>query len=384
MRRDCVAHRRAESAPSRLVPRRIPRTIRAMKSKVWFAKLKDRATPEVAARKAVELADAAGLKDLGGKSRLVAILQHVGEGRGTGYVKPAVTRALAERLVEVKARPFLTGSSTLYKGRRSNARDHLLQAYEHGFTPEAIGCPMILCDGLRGADRVEVEVPGARHCRVAYLGSGVAQMEGLVAVTHPTGHIAAGFGAAIKNVAMGLADRGGKMAMHHGGHPDFLPKKCTACGRCAASCPEDAITIGKTAELEIAKCIGCGQCYAVCPSEAIDFEWTHSGLEFQERLVDYCSAVRAKLGDGLLYLNVCQHFTKDCDCFDILQDALCPDIGILASRDLVAIDAATADLIKQAAGRDLVREAGKREYQGMLAYAEEQGLGRRDYTLVEL
>lgn len=354
-----------------------------MTAKVWFSAVKDGEEPRQVAHKALALAEAAGLEEMVHPNGLVGILQHVGEGRGTGYVKPAITRALADRLSALGAKPFLTGSSTLYKGRRSNARDHILQAYDHGFTPEAIGCPVIMCDGLRGSDRVEVPVPGARRCPVAYLGSGTAVMDGLVVVTHPTGHIAAGFGAAIKNVAMGLSDRGGKMAMHHGGHPEFLPDRCTACGRCAEWCPVDAIVVGKTAELLMAACIGCGQCHAVCPADAIEFEWTHSGEEFQERLVDYCAAASARLKGRIVYVSVLCHFTKDCDCFDISQKPLCPDIGVLASRDVVALDMATADLLQQRTGRDLVREAGSREYRGMFDYAESLGLGHRAYELVE-
>jgi uncharacterized Fe-S center protein len=354
-----------------------------MKAKVWFTRTQDGATQESLAPIVVRVAEKAGLKQVARRQGLVGILQHMGEGQGNGYLQPVITRALAERLRHWKAKPFLTGSSTLYKGRRSNACDHLMQAYEHGFTPEQIACPIVMSDGLRGADRIAVRVPRARHCRVAYLGSAVGMMDGLVVVSHPTGHLAAGFGASLKNVAMGLADRGGKMAMHHGGHPLFKAAKCTACGRCAEWCPADAIAIRKTARLNVKKCIGCGECYAMCPADAIAFEWTHSGAVFQQRLVDYCAAFQRKLGDRALYLNVCRHFTKDCDCFDIVQRKLCPDIGILASRDIVAVDKATVDLLNQTAGRDLVQDVWKRKYLDMFEYAERIGLGTCDYALIE-
>jgi uncharacterized Fe-S center protein len=355
-----------------------------MQSKIWFSKITSRTSDAVVALKTLRLAEAAGLKKMAGHQRLVGILQHVGEGRNIGHIKPAITRALADRLQQLKAKPFLTGSATLYKGRRSNAVDHLAQAYEHGFTPDAIHCPVIMCDGLRGADRIAVKVPKARHCHTAYLGSAVGMMDCMVVVTHPTGHIAAGFGAALKNVAMGLADRGGKMAMHHGGHPIFKPQKCTACGRCIQWCPEGAIIMRKKAELVPAKCIGCGQCYSMCPFDAIGFEWTQDGAVFQERLVDYCAGVKAQMGDNILYINIIRQFTPECDCFDIRQEPICPDIGILASRDIVAIDTATTDLLNKAAGHDLVKKAGKRDYRGMFEYAEKIGLGSMSYELVSL
>ncbi len=355
-----------------------------MKTQVWFIPVHTGETQESAGEKAVKLVDAAGLAKLVRKDALVGILQHVGEQDGTGHVKPEVTAALAARIARLGGKPFFTGSSTLYRGRRSNAADHLMQAYDHGFTPGEIHCPVVMCDGLRGADKVDVEVPGARHCRTAYIGSAVAQMQGLVVVTHPTGHPAAGFGAAMKNVAMGLASRGGKLSMHHGSHPDFLEKRCTACGKCAEWCPENAIVIEKKAKLAPDRCVGCGQCFSVCPFNAIDFDWNVTGTLLQEKLVEYCLAVRALLGPAILYLNVIRHFQKGCDCFGDRDEALCNDVGIVASRDVVAADAATADLLEKTCGRDIVREAGEIDYRSMFAYAAELGLGSPDYELVEL
>jgi len=258
-----------------------------------------------------------------------------------------------------------------------------MQAYAHGFTPAVIKCPVIMCDGIRGSDRIAVEVPKAKHCRTAYLGSAVALMEGLVVLTHPTGHPGAGFAAAIKNVSMGLSSRGGKLSMHTGSHPDFVSERCTACGRCVSWCPENAIVLRDSAELTEEKCIGCGQCLSVCPSDAIDFEWTLRGLGFQERLAEYCAAVKSQLGNKILYLNIIQHFQKECDCVGKPQKALCPDVGIAASRDIVAVDKATADLLIRSTGKDLAKETGGRDYRRMLAYAEQFGLGTRNYELIE-
>jgi len=351
------------------------------KSDVWMIPLRGGETAEVVAEKALAVAEAAGLGKLGGKGRLVGILQHVGEGRNKGHVPPQVTGAIARRLKEHRSLVFLTGSATLYTGNRSVAPAHIEQAYAHGFTPDVAECPIIMSDGLRGTDRIEVEVPAAKHCKTAYLGSALEHMDALVVVSHPTGHIAAGFGASIKNVSMGLACRGGKLAMHHGGHPDFKRRACKACGRCAAACPAKAITIEKTAILDASLCIGCGQCYAVCPHGAISFEWRHKGGGFQERLVEYAAAVWSLLKGRMIFVNVCRCFTKECDCFDLEQEPLCPDAGIVASSDMVAADAAAADLINRAAGRDIVLEAGERDYRGMLEYAERLGIGSSEYAL---
>jgi uncharacterized Fe-S center protein len=355
-----------------------------MNPEVYFTPVADAEAPEVVGDKTVELADRAGLDGIVRENALVGILQHVGEGDGVGYVKPPVTRAVAERIRELGGSPFLTGSATLYKGRRSDAPAHMQQAYDHGFTPDAIACPIVMCDGLRGGDRVSVEVPDAAHCRTAYLGSAVGMMDALIAISHPTGHIGAGFGATIKNISMGLASRGGKLAMHHGSYPVFLEDACTACGQCVKWCPEDAIVIRGKARLIKKKCVGCGECFSVCPHDAIDFQWNVNGIEFQEKMVEYCMAAKSLLGDRIVYVNVLQHFQKDCDCMGHAQEAMCPDVGVAASRDPVAIDAATADLFVKATGKDMVLEAGGRDYRGMLAYGETMGLGSCDYELVEL
>jgi len=353
-----------------------------MKSKVWFAPINDREEPANYAGKCLELLDKAGMSELVKKDSFVGILQHVGEGSNTGYVKPEITGAVAGKIKELGGKAFLTGSSTLYSGRRHNAVDHMLQAYDHGFVPQTIGCPIIMSDGLRGADRMTVTLPSARHCKTAYLGNILSLTDALVVITHPTGHIASGFAAAIKNVAMGLSSRGGKLAMHHGSHPDFLSDKCTACGRCAEWCPENAIEIQEKAVLDKTKCIGCGQCFAVCGFGAISFQWTMSGDVFQQRLVEYALAVKHHMDERMIFLNVIQHFQEGCDCFDIPQEAICGDVGIVVSRDPLAVDVATADLLKEKIGHDVVKAAGKHEYLPMFEYAEKIGVGSRNYELI--
>ncbi len=356
-----------------------------LKAKVWFARTGNQPKETATARDAARLADAAGLSKMISENSLVGILQHIGEGKNTGHVGPAVTGALADKIKVDGGKPFLTGSVTLYSGNRHNACDHAMHAHDHGFVPSAIHCPVIMCDGLIGSDRVAVDVVNARHHQRAFLGSAVAFMNNLVVVTHPTGHMLAGYGGAIKNVAMGLSSRGGKMAMHHGGIPVFMSDKCTACGACAEWCPEQAIHIEDFAVLEKDKCIGCGQCFTVCQYSAIDFHWAQSGKVFQERLVDYAAAAKAKLEDRILYISVVCHFKNDCDCMGMVQEPICPDVGVLAATDIVAIDQATVDLLNESAKRDVVAEVGGADFCDVsLAYAEELGLGTRDYELVEI
>ena len=103
----------------------------------------------------------------------------------------------------------------------------------------------------------------------------------------------------------------------------------------------------------------------------------------QERLVEYCAAVMSRLADRLLYINVLQHYQQGCDCFGRKQDAICPDVGLVVSRDLIAADTAAADLLIRETGRDVALEAGGREYRPMLEYGEAMGLGSTKYELIK-
>ena len=354
-------------------------------SPVYFTPTTGGESMESVAKKAARLFMAADFGSLIPESGLIGIVQHVGEGQGIGFVKPEVTRALAEQIRNHHGKPFLLGTTTLYTGNRSNAVDHLAQAYDHGFTPDAIGCPIIIADGLRGTDRRSIEVPRARHGKNAYLASAAAIADALIVVSHPTGHGQVGLAATLKNIAMGLASRSGKLAMHHGAEPRFLPDECTACGVCAERCPVQAIEVDDVAKIIEGRCIGCGQCFTECRYGAIAFDWSAGGSTIHERVCEYCLAAKNALEGRLGCINVAIHYTSGCDCGGSKQNAICEDLGIVASKDPVATDTATADLLIERIGRDVAQEASPRvHYRFMLEYAERIGAGSRSYSIQEI
>ena len=355
------------------------------KAPVFFTPTKNGESIESVASKAARLFSAADFGSLIPENGLIGIVQHVGEGQGTGFVKPEVTRALAEQIRHHRGKPFLLGTTTLYNGNRSNAVDHLMQAYDHGFTPEAIGCPVIIADGLRGTDRRSIEVPRARHGKSAYLASAAAIADALIVVSHPTGHGQVGLAASLKNIAMGLASRSGKLAMHHGSEPRFLPEKCTACGVCAERCPVQAIEVDDVAKIIEERCIGCGQCFTECRYGAIAFDWSAGGSTIHERVSEYCLAARNALEGRLGCINVATHYTSGCDCGGSNQSTICEDLGIIASKDPVATDTATADLLIDRIGRDVAQEASPNvQYRFLLKYAEQIGVGSMSHSIQEV
>jgi len=136
--------------------------------------------------------------------------------------------------------PFLTDTTTLYTGRRSNAVDAVMLAHEHGFTLEATGAPFIVADGLVGANETEVPIAGVHHRHVA-LAADALRVGSAVVLTHITGHLATGLGGTIKNLGMGLASRRGKLRQHSALHPHVDPDTCSGCEECLPNCPTGAI-----------------------------------------------------------------------------------------------------------------------------------------------
>ncbi|MFW6114007.1 MAG: DUF362 domain-containing protein, partial [Actinomycetota bacterium] len=142
-----------------------------------------------------------------------------------------------------------------------------------------------------------------------------------------------------------------------------------------------------------ATCIGCGECVNVCENEAISIKWKGDSGQAQEKLVEAASAVIGNKKGKLSYFNFLLNVTPSCDCWEHSLAPMVPDIGVLASRDPVAVDQAAADMVKKAppaldplggdaAKRFLPADEGSWDVQ--LRFAEEIGLGSRDYEIIEI
>ena len=137
--------------------------------------------------------------------------------------------------------PFLTDCNTLYPGKRKNALEHLECAQLNGFWPMTTGCQILIGDGLRGTDEVEVPVPNGEYCKTAKIGRAIMDADVFISLTHFKGHESTGFGGAIKNIGMGCGSRAGKMEQHSSGKPAVQRELCRGCRRCAKECGSDAI-----------------------------------------------------------------------------------------------------------------------------------------------
>ncbi len=355
-----------------------------MPATVHFVPVAENETPEEHGRKALKLYEQGGFNQQVGRDDLVGIKQHMGEKGGRGYLEPPIAAALAWAIAKRGGAPFVTDSTTLYRGRRSNAVDYLNLCREHGFTTEALGCPVIIADGLRGNGQVMVAVDG-KHYEQVPISAAAYHADGFVVLTHVTGHVAAGYAAGIKNVAMGLLSRAGKMSQHHGAVPVHNAEKCTACGACARWCPVDAIEVTDHAIVDEELCIGCGECLAVCRFDAMGFNWSEVPTVLQEKMAEHCLGVHRLHEGRMCYFNFATHMTTDCDCMGKKAKPVCADLGIVAGDDPVAVDQATLDLLRERrpkAMKKLFRENIDHEVQ--LRHGESIGLGSRDYELTEL
>ena len=352
-------------------------------SKVYFVPLGERSTPEEMAAAAERLWERMHLNRLISKDALVAVKQHFGEEGSPNFIPPAVARAMGTRIRKAGGKPFATDSNTLYNGMRANAVDHLELAAEHGFSHAKLGFPVIIADGLKGESQVTLAGEGGMLEHVFLAGAGY-MADAAIVLTHVTGHLAAGLGAAVKNVAMGMAGRAGKLQQHHAAKPIFSRSQCKACGRCAKHCPVGAITVDKCAVLDPQRCIGCGECYAFCPHGAVSFEWGTTSTDLQRKMAEYCLAFHKDKSGRAAYLSFLTRVTKNCDCLGTKEKSL-PDLGVVGSLDPVAADTAAVDLLDERHGRDVFAGYWPQcKHRTQLEYGQRIGLGRMRYELVRV
>ena len=214
---------------------------------------------------------AAGIKDIDMDGKFVAIKMHFGELGNLAFLRPNYAKVVADLCKEQGGMPFLTDCNTLYPGSRKNALEHLTCAQLNGFWPMTTGCQVIIADGLRGTDEVEVPVPNGEYCKTAKIGRAIMDADVFISLTHFKGHESTGFGGALKNIGMGCGSRAGKMEQHAAGKPAVQESLCRGCHRCARECGSDAITYNQQnkAVIDYDKCVGCKLCTKVCPRDAI-------------------------------------------------------------------------------------------------------------------
>ncbi len=359
------------------------------------------------------------LEEMGFPAKLngdaVCIKTHFGAIGNQYYLRPAYLRFLCDKVKACGGIPTVAetcgvgapGSGGIYGGRCSE-QEYIECALMHGFTRETMGASIIMLDGPMGMDYVEQPIQG-KHFDSVLVSGRLREFQHLILATHFKGHGNAGFGGAIKNLGIGLVTKGGKAEAHHSKQMHIAQEKCVgeSCSICINYCMNRALSReGGTLKRDPAKCKRCRACHAKCPNRVF-FSDDVDDFQFIEQFVDNARGVVDYFGsDRIYYLNYVIDVTPNCDCSSASDLPFVPDIGVLVSRDPVALDQASIDLVHQmprTPGSIAAEKApqGKTDYfsyiyadgkrpipdtrwQQQLSAAENVGLGSRKYKLIRM
>lgn len=369
-----------------------------MASKVYFADLRAD-VHENLQQKLTRLMKTAGMGDIDFRDKFVAIKLHFGEPGNLAFLRPNWARTVADFVKERGGKPFLTDCNTLYVGGRKNALDHMDSAMLNGFNPMTTGCQIIIGDGLKGSDEVEVPVAGGEYVKNAKIGRAVMDADVFISLTHFKGHEEAGFGGCLKNIGMGCGSRAGKMEQHNAGKPHVAQKHCIGCGQCRKICAHGAPIIenGK-AHIDHDKCVGCGRCIAVCPKDAVQINWDETTINLNRKIAEYTKAVVD--GRPCFHISLVIDVSPNCDCRPENDMAIVPNVGMFASFDPVALDMACVDAVnaqtplRGSAADDAHAKAHVHDHfqrlhpdtnwRSCLEHGEKIGIGTREYELIKI
>lgn len=345
----------------------------------------------------------AGIGNIDFEKKMVAIKIHFGEPGNLSYLRPNYAKTVADVIKSLGGMPFLTDCNTLYVGRRKNALDHLEAAYENGFSPFSTGCHVIIGDGLKGTDDVEVPIEGGVLCKSAKIGRAIMDADVFITLSHFKGHEMTGFGGCLKNIGMGCGSRAGKMEQHKSGKPSVDKEICTGCHTCAKNCAHGAIRFDEQnkASIDHDKCVGCGRCMGACNYDAIDNENDSAIAELNMKIAEYSKAVVD--GRPSFHINLVMDVSPYCDCHGENDAPIIPDVGMFASFDPVALDQACADACnaQQPMPGSLLDDhihdehfhdhhdhftntTPVTDWKVCLEHAEKIGLGSREYELIKV
>ncbi len=262
----------------------------------------------------------------------VAVKLHSGEPGGHHFPSPLLIGGLVRSV-----KGTIVECNTAYPGKRFTSADHWQVVRDHGFTNIA---PVDIMDE-KGS--ITLPFPDGRNIKENYVGSHFANYDSFLILSHFKGHAMGGFGGAIKNTAIGIASSAGKMWIH---------------------------TAGKTRDTsDFGVAFGTDQ------------------DRFLESMAEAAGSVMNRLGDRIVYINLMNNLSVDCDCDSTPEPPELDDIGILASTDPVALDKACVDLVYAA---DPKKSAALRERMESkhgihtLDHAEALGLGSQEYELVSI
>ena len=374
------------------------------KAKVYYTDFRTVAFGDGLPTKLKKLIKKAGIGQMDMDGKFVAIKMHFGELGNISFLRPNYARAVVDVVKELGGKPFLTDCNTMYPGSRKNALEHLYCAWENGFTPLTVGCPVIIGDGLKGTDDIGVPVAGGEYVKEARIGRAIMDADVFISLTHFKGHETTGFGGTIKNIGMGCGSRAGKTEQHSNGKPSIDEDVCRGCRRCQRECANGGLVFDeekRKMHVDHAHCVGCGRCLGACNFDAISFDEYDANERLNARMAEYTKAVID--GRPNFHISLIVDVSPNCDCHGENDAPILPNIGMFASFDPLALDQACVDACMAANPMpnsqlsDNMKKSGfadwgdpfrnstpESEWRSCLEHAEKIGLGTREYELIKM
>ena len=289
-------------------------------------------TADISAEGLVRVYEALGIQATG----KVAVKISTGEPGGKNYLKPELIKELVQ-----KVGGTIVECNTAYAGRRNTTEAHLEAAREHGFFDIAN------VDIMDAEGEIKIAVKDTTHIKYNIVGKNLANYDFMINLAHFKGHAMGGFGGVLKNQSIGNASSRGKAYIHSAGRNE-----------------------------EVAKI----------------WKFTDDQIGFLESMAAAAQSVHDYFGNGerIIYINVMNNMSIDCDCDSHPADPLLKDVGILASTDPVALDKACLDIvfnIEPTEGNDngpLLERIASKHGTHIVDYAEQIGLGSKSYELVNI
>lgn len=321
------------------------------------------------------------------KNKFVALKMHLGRNIGYSTIHPLFVKILVDKLKSYGANVYITDQDV------SGSRNR-------GYTEDYFGVPIVYACGVTGKYFYEKQVDFKTFKNVD-IGGNIHDAEVMIDLSHVKGHGACGYGGACKNIAMGcVTDRTRQQIHALEGGLEWEEDLCIHCEMCVNNCNHHANRFKSDGKYEIFfhHCTYCQHCVKVCPTKAITMS-ADKFEDFQTGMAICTDEVLKIFKPGhVFYINFLTNITALCDCWGLTTPALVPDIGVMASTDIVAIERACIDSIKVedlitsgipqgielgSSGHLFERLHGKNPFI-QLNELEKRGLGTQEYKLEEI
>lgn len=321
------------------------------------------------------------------KDKWTAIKMHLGRGIGYTTIHPLFVKILVDKLKSYGAKVYITDQVV------TGAKDR-------GYTEDFLGAPIVPVCGVMSKYFYEKKVDFRTFSNVD-IGGNIYDAEVMIDFSHIKGHGACGYGGSCKNIAMGcVTDRTRQQIHGLEGGLVWNEELCTHCGMCINNCNHSANSFDENGKYKVFyhHCTNCQHCVKVCPNGAITMD-SHNYEDFQTGMATCTETVLKSFEPGkVFYISFLTNITALCDCWGLTTPNLVPDLGIMASTDIVAIERACLDAIKVedlipaglpigmelgATGHLFERIHGKNPFL-QLDELERLNLGTQEYNIVEI